>query len=257
MFKFLVLSLATAPLTVASSPACLDARGLPVLVQEAPIADFGHASLDKTGKPVIVLNALLLKKLPPAVGKFILYHECGHHALGHLLGVGSVLTDEQAADCWAARSMVLTGELEPHDLRNVSDIIGHLNHGMLNSEPGVEPWRAENLGVCLKGLPAGAASPEESEIGRFFQWPMIGSPKAGTHFFLRTRLRNGVLQYVATVTDNGGRTERHFARKQGRDAALPIQIALSSGSGSRLCTITIPDSLFLKIGRTGYFDRPA
>ena len=72
MFRLLLLSLVTAPLTVASSLTCVDARGIPVLVQEAQIADLGHASLDETGKPIIVLAPLVRETR--AIG-------CGLHPL--------------------------------------------------------------------------------------------------------------------------------------------------------------------------------
>jgi hypothetical protein len=234
MFRLLLLSLVMAPLTVASSITCEDARGMPVLVREAQIADLGRASLDKTGKPIVVL-APLVKRLPPTVADFILYHECGHHALGHLVGVGSPPANEEAADCWAARSMVLAGELRPIELKKVSDSISRLNHCTLNADGVLERWCPANLGVCLSGLSEAAASSEDSDVGRFVEWPMIRSAKAGTYFILRTRLRNGVVQYVATT-------------------AAPFQIMLSTGSGTRLCGITIPSSMFRKIGRTAYFE---
>ncbi|MGA7234098.1 MAG: hypothetical protein WBY44_00360 [Bryobacteraceae bacterium] len=253
MLRLLLLSLATAPLTVASSLTCVDARGIPVLVQEAQIPDLGRASLDQTGKPIIVL-APLLRKLPPVVADFILYHECGHHALGHLIGVGAPPANEEAADCWAARSMVMAGELKPIELKKVSDSISRLNHCKLNADAVQEEWCPANLGVCLSGLSAASASFEESDLGRFFEWPMIRSPKAGTYFILRTRLRNDVLQYVATVTDNKGQTEKYFAANKSRPTAQPFQITLSTASGTPLCSIAIPDSMFLKIGRTAYFE---
>jgi hypothetical protein len=253
MFRLLLLSLVMAPLTVASSITCEDARGMPVLVREAQIADLGRASLDKTGKPIVLL-APLVKRLPPTVADFILYHECGHHALGHLVGVGVPQANEEAADCWAARSMVLAVELRPIELKKVSDSISRLNHCTLNADGVLERWCPANLGVCLSGLSEAAASSEDSDLGRFVEWPMIRSAKAGTYFILRTRLRNGVVQYVATLTDNKDRTGKYFAANKGRPTAAPFQIMLSSASGTRLCGITIPSSMFRKIGRTAYFE---
>ena len=245
-----------APLTVASSLTCVDARGIPVLVQEAQIADLGHASLDETGKPIIVL-APLVKRLAPLVADFILYHECGHHALGHLVGVGAPLSNEEAADCWAARSMVMAGELKPIELKKVSDSISRLNHCTLNADAVQEESCPTNLGVCLSGPSEASASSEDSDLGRFFQWPMIRSPKAGTYFILRTRLRKAYFSMSPPVTDNKGRTEKYFAATKGRPTAQPFQIMLSTASGTPLCSITIPDSLFLKIGRTAYFEAVA
>jgi hypothetical protein len=253
MFKLLLPLLVTAPLTVASSLTCEDARGIPVVVREAQVADLGRASLDQTGKPIIVL-APLVKKLPSAVADFILYHECGHHALGHLVGVGTPAANEEAADCWAARSMVLAGELQPIELKKVTDVISRINHCTLNADAVLERWCPANLGVCLSGLSVASASAEDSDLGRFVEWPMIRSTKAGTYFILRTRLRSGVVQYVATVTDNNGRTTKYFAANKGRSTAQPFQIVLSTALGERSCGITIPDSIFVKVGRTSYFE---
>jgi hypothetical protein len=252
LLRLIAFTVALSSGAVAQQPACLDARNLPVTVREAPIPDFGHASLDKAGKPVITLNAPLMKKLPPRVGEFIVYHECGHQALGHLLGAGSTLTDEPAADCWAVRSLLLTGRIEPSDIRTISDSIGRLNHPTMNAEPGAEPWRAANLQACAVGLPAATRAPEDDDLARFFQWPMIGSQSAGTHFFLRTRLRGGALQYVATVTDSKGRTAKYFGK--GGPPGNLFQIAFSNGAGSQVFTLTIPDSSFVKIGDRAYLE---
>jgi hypothetical protein len=150
--------------------------------------------------------------------------------------------------------MVLAGELKPIELKKLSDSISRLNHCALNADAVQEEWCPANLGVCLSGLSAASASSEDSDLGRFFEWPMIRSPKAGTYFILRTRLRKGVLQYVATVTDNKGRTGKYFAANKGRPTVPPFQIMLATASGTRLCSITIPDSMFLKIGRTAYYE---
>jgi len=261
VLRSLILALAISPTLLAQPPACLDARNQPVTIHEVHIADFGRASLDKAGKPVIFLDAPLLKRLPPSVGKFILYHECGHHALGHLLGVGSALTDEAAADCWAVRLLTLTGQFDANDTWTAGENIARLNHPMMNAEPGAEPWRAANLRACVIGLPVAAVSPEQDELDHFIQWPMISSQSAGTHFFLRTRLKSGVLQYVATVTDNKGRSAKYFAETRSRGVALSkstapnlFQIAFSNGSASRLYTVTISDSMFQKIADSGFYE---
>jgi hypothetical protein len=244
------------PACLAQPPTCMDARGLPVTIHEAPIPDLAHALFDKAGKPGIVLNATFMKTLPPSAAKFILYHEFGHQALGHLLGAGSPLTDEPAADCWAVRSLVLTGQFDGEDIRTAGASVSRLNHTVLNAEPATEPWRAANLKACIAGLPTAAQQSGQDELASFFQWPMISSQAAGTHFFLRTRFRDGRLQYVATVTDSKGRSAKYFVKSRDRGAAPPnfLKIAFTNGSGSYLYTLTIPDSAFLKIADTGYFE---
>lgn len=252
MFRLLLLSLVTAQLNVASPLTCV--RCPQHSGVGAGISDCGLRSrLARPDRQAVIVLAPLLKKLPAVVADFILYHECGHHALGHLVGVGDPLTNEEAADCWAARSMVLAGELKPVELKKTSDSISRLNHCTLNADALQEEWCPANLGVCLSALSTASASSEDSELGRFVEWPIFRSPKAGTYFILRTRLRNGALQYVATVTDNKGRTEKYFTANKGRPTAQPFQIIVSTTSKTRLCSITIPDSMFLKIGRTEYF----
>lgn len=99
----------------------------------------------------------------------------------------------RAADCWATRSLALNGELDPDDLRTLTDSIQRLNRAMLSAQPGEEPWRAVNLHACLIEPPTG------SDASLFTQGPMITSP-AGVHFYLRSRLNKGALQYLAAIS---------------------------------------------------------
>jgi hypothetical protein len=85
--------------------------------------------------------------MPPAVLTFFLYHECGHHALGHTLGAGFPLTNEQAADCWAARTLVASGQFDEDDIRTVQIAITRFGRADWTHLPG--PMRAMNLPACL------------------------------------------------------------------------------------------------------------
>jgi len=98
--------------------------------------------------PVILFNGLFAGRLPPSVVTFFLYHECGHHALGHLLGASFPLTNEQAADCWAARTLVSQGAFNENDIRTVQAAIAHLGRADWTHLPG--PIRAMNLRLCAR-----------------------------------------------------------------------------------------------------------
>lgn len=134
------------PAAFGQSLSCFDARGLPVAVVPAEIPDIGQATL-YLGRPVILFNALYAQSLPPAVVEFFLYHECGHHALGHTLGAGFPLSNEQAADCWAARKLVGDGQFDDDDIITVQAAIARFGRADWTHLPG--PMRAINLRACL------------------------------------------------------------------------------------------------------------
>jgi hypothetical protein len=128
------------------SISCADAFGNPVPVINAPIPDIGQATI-YAGRPVILFNPLYARGLPTDVVTFFLYHECGHHALGHTLGAGFPLTNEQAADCWAARTLVGSGQFDEDDIRTVQAAIAQFGRADWTHLPG--PMRAMNLPRCL------------------------------------------------------------------------------------------------------------
>jgi len=149
MTRFLLLPLLFASGVFGQSVNCVDALGTPVPVLNARINDIGQATIYQ-GRPVILFNEAYASTMPDDVVTFFLYHECGHHALGHVIGAGYVFTNEQAADCWAARTLVSSGQFDADDIRNVQAAIAQLGRGDWTHLPG--PMRAMNLIGCLGGL---------------------------------------------------------------------------------------------------------
>ncbi len=150
-FVALVFGLAlTVPGLLAQSITCEDALGTPVTVIPTPaLNDIGQASVYR-GRPVIFFNAAFAQRFPSDVVTFFLYHECGHHALGHVLGAGFPLANEQAADCWAARTLVSQGKFDEDDIRTVQVAIAQFGRADWTHLPG--PMRAMNLAGCLSGV---------------------------------------------------------------------------------------------------------
>jgi hypothetical protein len=151
-YRSILLALAPvcvmAPPVAGQSISCV-AFGYPIPVINAPIPDIGQATI-YGGRPVILFNPLYAAGQPPDVVAFFLYHECGHHALGHTLGAGFPLTNEQAADCWAARTLVASGQFDVDDIRNVQIAIARFGRADWTHLPG--PMRAMNLPACLASL---------------------------------------------------------------------------------------------------------
>lgn len=119
---------------------------------------------DRRGRPVIVVNRLTLRD-DPAYSKFLLAHECCHHALGHVAnvkkGLGHVGPQaffyiapelkrlELEADCCAVKLMRERGDADGIEA-------GHKAMSVFGTKPtgahyptGVE--RAENISGCAMG----------------------------------------------------------------------------------------------------------
>lgn len=140
----LALSLSASPQTTA----CLDALGREVQVRnDSTINDLGLATTEN-GRPVILFNQHLAEQFPGNVVKFFLAHECGHHALGHVIGMARPLTMEQAADCWAAQMLVNTKQFDVDDVRAVQVAIAAFGRADWTHLPG--PVRAMKLPACLR-----------------------------------------------------------------------------------------------------------
>jgi hypothetical protein len=146
MFKILLLASVSVITSYGQTLYCLDALGTPVGIVNTSMPDIGAASI-YLGRPVIFFNATLAQAVPPNVATFFLYHECGHHALGHTLGIGYPPANEQAADCWAAQMLVRSGQFGDQDIRAVQAAIANFGRADSSHLPG--PIRAINLGACL------------------------------------------------------------------------------------------------------------
>ena len=71
------------------------------VVYRSGLPDFGLATFDRSGKPVIMMNASLCRTRPDLC-EFVRAHEVAHHRLGHLQRNMSVRQAEYEADRWAA-----------------------------------------------------------------------------------------------------------------------------------------------------------
>ncbi len=71
------------------------------VVYRSGLPDLGLATYDRSGKPVIMLNANLCRRRPDLC-EFVRAHEIAHHRLGHLNRNMSVRQAEFEADRWAA-----------------------------------------------------------------------------------------------------------------------------------------------------------
>jgi hypothetical protein len=133
--------------TIGGTPVfCTNAIGQPVaFVPNLGLNDVGRASQGAFG-PIIELNPGVLAQLPQKIQLFWYGHECGHHVLGHVISVPS-LVNESAADCWAIQtgkrqalfSRAQVAAFAPYFQNNPGSPWGHL--------PG--PQRAALLVQCF------------------------------------------------------------------------------------------------------------
>ena len=122
--------------------------GQPILpVASHRITDVGMARRDRRGGPLIIYNPRLLARLKPQTRLFFYAHECAHHSLGHTVGLGHPMAQEQDADCWAVRNLVRRNLLSPHDITVVQHDLARLARGDRTHLPGRE--RAKRLPGCL------------------------------------------------------------------------------------------------------------
>lgn len=128
---------------------CRDVLGTPVFdYPNYNLADIAMATI-AGGQPVILYNPQWVLSVSPETRRFFYFHECGHHALGQVIsGQNIPYASEQAADCWAARTLVRSGEFSRESLRTVQREVS-LSPGDWTHLPG--PQRALNLIACLDG----------------------------------------------------------------------------------------------------------
>lgn len=118
-------------------------------VEVEELGDAGRAQFIWGAGPVILTDPDLMRPLPTALRLFFELHECGHHALGHLLSPNG--RSEREADCWAvaqghrlgAFDRAAIGSWLPYFSPSRGDINGHL--------PG--PKRVDFLLSCYDDAP--------------------------------------------------------------------------------------------------------
>lgn len=153
---------------------CVDARGIPVMdIPDPRVNDIAVSTLAPNGAPIIVYNPYIALSVSNTTRRFFYFHECGHHVLGHVLGGSIPFVSEQAADCWAARTLVQRGEFTLNDLQQVQLEISR-SPGDWSHLPG--PQRSMNLiALCMGGGSSGASaeessSPTERYAGKHANW---------------------------------------------------------------------------------------
>ncbi|MHB8565241.1 MAG: M78 family metallopeptidase domain-containing protein [Acidiferrobacteraceae bacterium] len=122
------------------------------------------------GRPVIRLNMMAMQMFTPAMRLFVLFHECGHHALGQIdlqmiTGVPNLsMANEQAADCWSFEHLMEDGLLSAWQVSEIQQQLARFGPGDWTHLPG--PMRAINLRLCGTGdAPDNAGTGDDDASG--------------------------------------------------------------------------------------------
>lgn len=104
-------SLTTHTRSACAEPCLAGGESIPSLPSTA-IPDVAMATMDN-GQPVNLVNPAVAPFLSPLFARWVYWHECAHHVLGHVAG-GAVgfsrpYVDEQEADCWSIRKLASEG----------------------------------------------------------------------------------------------------------------------------------------------------
>lgn len=127
---------------------CGDINGIQVpSIQSTAINDIAVATI-QNGWPVIIYNPDVANRFPRDVRAFFFAHECGHHALGHVLYGMINIAAEQEADCFAIRNLVERGLFNEHNIYSVQVALSNFARGDWSHLPGLR--RAINLRACLQ-----------------------------------------------------------------------------------------------------------
>lgn len=123
ILSILLLTLFSTPLMAGPfSISCTSKDGKPVTFKALPTDviyargfAMAMAGLNKsTGGRIIYYDGNLYKKAPRDFQRFTLFHECAHHALGHIRPgmnprVSISLLKENEADCYAKKRLIAAG----------------------------------------------------------------------------------------------------------------------------------------------------
>lgn len=115
--------------------------GRPVIwIARNSLGDVGMTIPSGTGWTVIAYNPNALNQMPDRIKLFWLGHECGHAYLR--------TSDEEAADCWSARTGVRQGWFDADDADELADEMAN-NPGDSTHPPG--PIRTNHVKACISG----------------------------------------------------------------------------------------------------------
>ncbi len=126
---------------------CNDFRGIPVLLIANPnMSDVGMATLAPNGQPVMMLNPMILNRLPRELQLFWYGHECAHHVLGHI--ARRAISNEAEADCWAVVKGREEGWFPPRAFEGLIAMLGNSQGSPWGHLPGRQ--RIQNMLYCYE-----------------------------------------------------------------------------------------------------------
>ena len=96
----------------------------------------------------------------------------------------------------------------------------------------------------------------QDDLSKPFNWSVITSATAGIQLSLRTRWEDGVLKYVATLTDSKGRVATYFSKHpdNGPIEMSSFPVTFSDEAGFRLYILYISDRTFTKVEGTANYE---
>lgn len=101
---------------------CKDPFGNQVKNYAGSIGQAAMASIVGSG-PAIVIDPSAMGIYPPAFRVFTYVHECGHHVIGHVIGVNPTPSRELQADCYAAKKTRDLGWLSSADFNVAMQVL--------------------------------------------------------------------------------------------------------------------------------------
>ena len=127
---------------------CHDFRNRIVnIVDVRALGDAGRAEFIPGQGPVIMIDPELMATLPAKLQTFFKLHECGHHALGHLMAPSD--RSEKDADCWAIQHGRDTGVFTRYEIANWLPFFAKSTGSIFGHLPG--PQRVDFLLGCFDG----------------------------------------------------------------------------------------------------------
>jgi hypothetical protein len=110
----------------------------------------GLSTID-ANRPVIFLRTSIVDSYPTPVKRFLYAHECGHHALGQVMGVLYYNLfigppDELGADCFAGQKLKQKNLISGTEWQNVLEFLKTIP-GDPTTYPG--PQRVNQLKGCV------------------------------------------------------------------------------------------------------------
>ncbi len=148
--------LETDPVIAGMQVHCDDFRG--VTVRTSRMSDLGDVARAwiVSRMPIITIDTARMAKLPEKVQLFFYFHECGHHAMGHIYV--PTLTSENEADCWSVKKGRKSGMFSREDVVAFAPVFAHSRGSAAGHLPGRE--RVLHLLACFDD-PSDATSSEE------------------------------------------------------------------------------------------------